>query len=232
VIGLFLDLLFPLRCALCGAALLDDEPLWCSACDAAMPKYFGDAAARFDGRVDWTASRVLLRHRGSPEVAALLNGFKYKGREGLALEIGRSMGRELSAFSIPGEVGARPVLVPVPLHADKMKLRGYNQAERIAAGWSEVTGWPVLDLLIREATGAALAASDREERMGSQALQYRAAENESEPKAHPLLMLSPPPSLVVLVDDVATSGATLEAVWAAVREVWDGPIAFGCAASP
>lgn len=228
--------MFPQRCALCGASLLDDEPIWCSICDVAMPRYFGDAAARFDQRLNWSASRVLFRHRDAPEVSALLNGFKYKGRSELALEAGRAMGREFEGLAglrdlgDGGDLGDRPVLVPVPLHKEKMAIRGYNQAERIAAGWSEVTGWPVMELLVRDATGAALAASDRDERMGSQGLQYRAADPNSE--GHPLKTQSPRPSIVVLVDDVVTSGATLEAVWTAIREVWDGPIAFGCAASP
>lgn len=225
------NLVFPLRCMLCGGSLLDDEVAWCAVCDGALPRYVGESATRFDGRLLWDVSWIFLRHRGAPGVDRLLKAFKYGGAAQLAVEVGRAMARAMAPGLTSSSAFASPVLVPVPLHAEKFKSRGYNQAERIAQGCSDITGWPVLNLLVRERHGAALAKEDRRGRMASRGLEYRPA-----PKAQDLLEESSsgagPPSLLLLIDDVLTSGATMESVWSASREVWDGPLGYACAASP
>jgi predicted amidophosphoribosyltransferase len=74
-------------------------------------------------------------------VQELIHQIKYGGQPGLAVELGEILAsRLLQSVEIPNSV----VLVPVPLHPKRLKKRGYNQAERIAAGVAKVTGWPVL----------------------------------------------------------------------------------------
>jgi len=225
------NFVFPLRCMLCGGSLLDDEVAWCAVCDGALPRYVGESATRFDGRLSWDVSWVLLRHRGAPGVDRLLKAFKYGGEAQVAVEVGRAMARAMAPGSTSSGVLASPALVPVPLHMEKLKSRGYNQAERIAQGCSDITGWPVLELLVRERHGEALAKEDRRGRMASRGLEYRPA-----PKAQNVLQVSSsgagPPTILLLIDDVLTSGATMESAWSASREFWHGPLGYACAASP
>ena len=85
------------------------------------------------------ATSCFFYHKGS-DFRRILHQLKYGGRKDLGEVMGRFMAEELSATGFFSDVD---IIVPVPLHPRKQKMRGYNQSECIARGVSAVTGIPV-----------------------------------------------------------------------------------------
>lgn len=139
-------------------------------------------------------------YASSPELREAIRRFKYRRIESYGVELGRMLA-ETSAFL---RDRPSPVLCPVPLHWTRRFFRGFNQAEALARSVADARGWPVAELLRRvRPTGSQAKRSHAERRT---ALRDAFAWNGDGV-----------PARVVLVDDVVTSGATLEACAAALR---------------
>ena len=85
------------------------------------------------------ATSYFFYHKGS-DFRRILHQLKYGGRKDIGVMMGRFIAAELAATDFFREVD---VIVPVPLHPRKQKLRGYNQSECIAQGIAAVTGIPI-----------------------------------------------------------------------------------------
>jgi predicted amidophosphoribosyltransferase len=112
----------------------------------------------------------------------------------------------LGAASAPpgsGRAARRQALVPVPLHPRRLRRRGYNQAASIADALARRTGLEVADCLARTGSAATQVGRGRAERRAG--------------AAGSVELRAPAPDRAVLVDDVATTGATLAACAAALR---------------
>jgi predicted amidophosphoribosyltransferase len=98
------------------------------------------------------------------------------------------------------------VLVPVPLHPKKLKIRGFNQSEWIAKGMAEIMGCPLdLELLYRAQESGSQTKLDSASRTKNAADQYACSRSAEREVAY------------ILVDDMITTGATLEACAGALR---------------
>ena len=108
---------------------------------------------------------------------------------------------------------AAPYLVPVPIHPDKEKQRGYNQSRLLAEAVSRETGFPIKELLVRSRTGQMQAGLDKFHRKTAldQVFHWNNA-------------VTAEPGPAILVDDVVTTGATLESCGQILRENGIGPI--------
>ncbi len=196
-----LQSLFPTVCAICGAITENPSVHICNSCYKSLPfrrGFFIWGASRNDGFRYCSGVFCPLYYRDM--VPALIADIKFHGRRDTASIHGALLAQMLlrSSLAPTASGGAPAVLVPIPLHRDRYRRRGYNQAETIAAQVSAATGIALApDLLLRGANTPAQHLRNRRERM------EMAAVFAASPRAAG--------KVVVLVDDVITTGATMEA---------------------
>jgi competence protein ComFC len=136
-------------------------------------------------------------------VRTAVHQFKYKNLRALAAPLAALMDAYFSRYPLPGEV-----LVPVPLHPKRLRERGYNQSALLARELGRLRGMSVVaDCLVRrEARSPQARTSGVAERRTNVAGAFGCRDRRLAEKA------------VILVDDVATTGATLEDCAAALHE--------------
>ena len=131
---------------MCGACLDDGEEVLCLKCDIGMPRtnyhlrVDNPVEQRFWGRFPLERATSYFRYCKDGDYRRILFRMKYEGRQDDAETMGRLMATDLVRS---GFFEGVDVLLPVPLHPDKQRLRGYNQSACIARGVSAVTGIPV-----------------------------------------------------------------------------------------
>ncbi|MFL5725391.1 MAG: ComF family protein [Chloroflexota bacterium] len=204
LVGRALDLAFPARCPGCGA----EGPPICAACLPALDARLELPAGVPIGlpsdvpppllQLEWCAPFTGLTRRA-------LHELKYSGEQRLAIPLGEAIARRWRRAGAGGDV-----LVPVPVHADRARRRGYDQAELISASAARALGIPSAPILERARATTAQFDLDRATRAtnvtGAFRLKRRATRSTGEPRTRPL-----DGQWIVLVDDVVTTGATLAA---------------------
>jgi len=210
----FLHLFFPSICVSCGNKLLAQENAVCLKCLYKLPKTnnFKEPDNALEelmaGRIPFEriAAFYLFSKKGT--LTPLIHHLKYRHRSDIGLLLGRMYGEELlgSDFLQPIDM-----LVPVPLHRKKLKKRGYNQAEIIAKGFSEATAIPLsTNNLIRSIHNPTQTKFDKTRRWDNVKDIFSVKHPEAFEKKH-----------ILLVDDVITTGSTLEACGVALQECSD-----------
>jgi ComF family protein len=182
---LLASVLAPPVCAGCGGHAGGAEPL-CGPCRRELRWLTGVTA------VGGLAVFAPLAYEGPAR--AMVRALKFRG----ATLAAGTMAAQIAAAAPPGVLD-RGALVPVPLHPRRLRQRGFNQAERLAAALAERTGLRVCDCLRRHGAARTQVGRDRSERLGAVAGTVSVA-----PGAEP-------PRRAILVDDVVTTGATLSA---------------------
>lgn len=196
------ELLLPRTCPVCGKLLMESEEVLCAFCAISLPR------CRIQNiednrllRLIWDradvrrATTFLSYNHGSPYHNLIIE-FKFHGNSDLAIRLGQWAAMEAEKQGFWEGVDA---LVPVPLTWWRRFRRGYNQAEMLARGMSEVTGLPVLNLLKRIKNRTPQSRLSGEARLKNAEGIYRADTIPAEWRG----------KRFVLVDDVMTSGATL-----------------------
>jgi ComF family protein len=187
-----ISLLAPPLCWGCGGRAQPREPL-CGRCRAALRP----------GCVEWVdVGGVPVWAACSYEgpARALVAALKFRGAAGVA---GAMTARMAALVELPGEV----VLVPVPLHPARLRHRGYNQAERLAAALARRTRLQLADCLERAGADALpQVGRDRADRMADPSGRVRLGPGRAAP------------ARALLVDDVVTTGATLRACARALHD--------------
>jgi len=205
-----LDLLYPPRCVVCsreGAWLCDvcqDRfiplgPSVSGRCGIPLPP--GSLCARCQTHaLDIESIRSVYRFEG--ELRDTLHEFKYNGVRVLAHPLGDLMGGYMIGHPAPVDI-----IVPVPLHTKRQRSRGYNQSALLARGLSRVIGKPVaMRALVRRRETAPQVSLGAEERRTNVEDAFVCVNDTLQDKD------------VVLIDDVCTTGATLEACAVALHE--------------
>jgi ComF family protein len=200
----FLSLIYPRLCICCDMPLVKQEKILCTKCTLDLPRTHyhllpdNPVEQLFWGRTRLEkATSYFLFQKGS-RYQKLLHYLKYKGFRTIGSELGKRFGAELMQNSYFDEAD---VLVPVPLHPKKERKRGYNQSLAIAEGLALQLHKPISHKnLYRKHS------SETQTRKG----RYERWENVSE-----LFDLHEPEEFagkhVLLIDDVVTTGSTLEA---------------------
>lgn len=185
------DLLAPC-CLCCGLPAGRALPL-CAGCDRDLPRLAGDIPLP-------GLDRCLAATAYAFPVDRLVQQLKFGGR----LPVARVLGQVLAGAVREAGQPLPAVLLPVPLHPQRRRERGYNQAARLAAVAGGALGLPVLEqALVRTRATPAQSGLDLAARRRN--LQGAFA------------VRAPLPSHVAVVDDVVTTGSTLQAVATALR---------------
>lgn len=195
-----IDLFFPPLCLNCNAKLADDEQVICNQCWQAIPQMTDSILSKKDkGKfVDNLYSLWLF----DENFQNIVHELKYNNCRSLGLKMGQRMGDHLKNIKIPLD---ECILVPVPLHAIKKRERGYNQSELIAKGISEITKIPVVTNLVKRIKNTATQTKmNKKERIENM---HRAFVAQSEIVA----------KTVIIVDDVYTTGTTINSVAEAMK---------------
>lgn len=199
-----MHLFFPHLCTGCGSDALQKDHQLCLDCIGRLPEtgfeqINGNPVEKaFYGRLPVHSATAFLYFSKHALVQHLLHQLKYRSNPGIGEYLGSLMGARLKHTERFAAVDA---LVPVPLNASRQKKRGYNQAEAICNGLSGAMDIPVItNALVRKKPSETQTRKNRIERW----------ENMKE-----IFFLEQPEQLegknVLLVDDVITTGATLEA---------------------
>ncbi len=219
VVGLFL----PRCCSGCARPLTHAEQAICLHCTEDLPRTrFHDDDRNsvehlFFGKLQLHAASAFLRFTRNGVVQHMLHNLKYQGDREVGLELGRRMARDLMATTRFADVNA---VMAVPLHPRKERQRGYNQAQVLVDGMREV--WPMRDLgaeLGRAILTTSQTRRGRMERWNNVQDAFRLLDPLAFAGTH-----------VLIVDDVITTGATIEACAHALQQAPDVRISvFACA---
>jgi ComF family protein len=200
VSGRLLDLAFPARCPGCGR----DGPPICDGCLSALDARLDLPAGVPIGLPSTVPAPLLQLEWCAPFsgiVRRALHELKYSGETRLAVPLGEAVARRWSRVGAGGDV-----LVPVPVHAERRRRRGYDQAELIAAATSRRLRLPMAPLLERARATTAQFDLDRRSRAANVAGAFQLRPGGERHSERPLQ-----DRWIVLVDDVVTTGATLAA---------------------
>ena len=198
-----LSLLFPRLCYACGNQLLRNEFLICTECHVLIPRtnYHleenNPVAQLFWGRCRIERAAAFSFYNRDSRIRKLIHNLKYKGIEEIGFELGKIYGELLSRSDFLSGID---IIIPVPLHPSKKRARGFNQSEIISDGISSATGIPV----------------DREslQRITVTETQTRRSRFERWINVEGIFSVKDPLCLagkhILLIDDVITTGSTLE----------------------
>lgn len=197
-------IIFSKTCAHCGVQLVMNELAICLSCIQKMPRTNNHnqpnnaAEIRIAGRFPFERVATFALYTKGGILQPLIHKLKYKNKKEIGVRLGYTFGCELSGSQFISPID---MIVPVPLHVKKERKRGYNQAMMIALGLSQSTGIPVstdnLQRTVHNPTQTKLSAKQRWENVAG----IFSVKNPSEFENRHLL----------LVDDIITTGSTLEA---------------------
>ncbi len=197
-------LVYPRLCEGCSKPLLAEEEVLCLNCNVYyLPRTAyhhiadNETAMRFTGRVPIVKATSFAYFTAEGLLQHLLHGLKYQGKEYIGTYLGKQLGYDLLQLNWASGID---YIIPIPLHRDKLNLRGYNQTELIANGISKVLHIPVdTETLYRTRNTESQTQKSREERMVNMQDAFAVRAMDKLSGKH-----------VLLIDDVLTTGATLE----------------------
>jgi ComF family protein len=200
----FISLIYPINCLSCGEILNKNEKHICLRCKYKLPKTdfhkFSEnpVSKLFWGRIGIQSAAAYYYFNKGGGVQHLLHAIKYRGEKEAANEIGMMYGTELKDSPFFNTVD---LILPVPLHPKKKKLRGYNQSDFIAEGIANGMGKAFNpDLLARNAANESQTRKSRFVRWENVESIFDVVDKSAVEGKH-----------VLIVDDIITTGATIEA---------------------
>jgi len=190
-------------CYACGSHLMRNESLICTECYVVIPRtnYHNEAdnpvAQLFWGRCLIEKAAAFSYYNKGSRIRNLIHNLKYKGIREIGYELGRIYGLSLETSGFTSDID---LIIPVPLHPAKKRIRGFNQSETISLGIADVVNLPVdVKSLARTTVSATQTKRSRYERWTNVEGIFNVIEPEAIIGKH-----------ILLVDDVITTGSTIE----------------------
>lgn len=205
----FFELIFPRTCVVCNCKLIRDEKFICLKCLLHLPRTNhykltdNPMEQLFYGRVAVERACAFFEFKKGSPYQQILHELKYRGQKQLGEHIGKLFGTSLKEDQL---ISNADLICPVPLHPRKEKKRGYNQSYQLALGISHSLDIPIDRTSIIRSTHTST--------------QTRKTRWERWQNVEGIFEVVNPEKLegkrIILVDDVVTTGATLEACATAI----------------
>ena len=200
----FVSLFFPRYCQACLDSLVKGEDTFCTRCIAELPKtnYHrqpgNPVEAKLAGRLPLSHGWAFLKFKKGGIVQHLLHQLKYNNHPEVGIALGRIFGHELKTAGLSSGFD---VIIPVPLHELRKRRRGYNQSAKLAEGlsYSMAVPWDE-SISIRKMKAVTQTRKSKIERWDNVKDVFAVADNRSLQGKR-----------ILLVDDIITTGSTLEA---------------------
>ncbi|WP_025742472.1 ComF family protein [Aquimarina pacifica] len=197
-------LFYPIYCAACDSPLYSNERLLCTSCRHELPLgNFHYVNAKkiekvFYGRVKIENATALFVFHKDGLVQNLIHNLKYRGREEIAKELGLWLGSELCQLS---EYQNIDVVVPVPLHTKRLRERGFNQVEKFGIEIAKKLDAEYINKVLKKSSYTSKQSKrDHMNRWINTAETFKVINESLLENKH-----------ILLVDDIVTTGATIEA---------------------
>lgn len=200
----FVTLFFPNHCLGCSNSLFKGEEILCTRCILELPKtkyhehMDSPIKSRLDGRIPLGYAIAFLRFRKSGVVQHLLHQLKYNNHPEIGVRLGKLYGKDLLDYGFDKTVD---LIIPIPLHKSRKRRRGYNQSEKFAEGLSSSLQIPWDENIV--------------ERKLKTTTQTHKSKIERWYNVKDVFQIKDPEKIIgkkiLLVDDVITTGATVEA---------------------
>jgi len=199
-----LNIFFPKVCYACLGALGDQEDTICVDCrhDLPVTNFHFDNNKAVEkvlyGRAKIENGTALFRFEKKGIVQQLIHGLKYKGYQNIGFVLGNWLGAELQEIEAYRDID---LVIPVPLHKKKLRSRGFNQVEKFGQQIAEALEAEYIDdVLVKISNTKSQTKKNRIARWVNSEELFALQEHKKIENKH-----------ILIVDDLITTGATLEA---------------------
>ncbi len=208
----FAELFFPRICVVCNERLISQEQFICLNCQFQIPRTNFHLNSEntmeqlFYGRVMIERATAFFEFQKGSDYQKILHQLKYKGLDKLGEHMGTLFGRELKGSEF---IDSIDLICPVPLHPKKERKRGYNQSYHLSLGLSQSLNIPISNNVLKRVVNTKTQTQKtRFERSQNVEGIFDLQQSELIKDKH-----------ILLVDDVVTTGATLEACVATLQKL-------------
>lgn len=197
------DIFYPKLCVCCERSLIDQEILLCLFCRFDLPlvdngNYVSNEITQiFAGRISVEKGASFLYYSEAGKVKRLIHDLKYRNNQEIGVFIGNWFGKKLLSSNFHHNIDC---IIPVPLHKKKLKQRGYNQLAKFGMTLSSILAVSYCDDILKRVSFTKTQTFKRRlDRFSNTDSKFIVENIESLSNKH-----------VLLIDDVVTTGATLE----------------------
>jgi ComF family protein len=222
-INSFFQLFYPKYCLSCNKPIYNNKSILCESCYSQLSfTYYSNFIdnplyEKFIGQANIEYAFALCYFYKGGILQDCLHALKYKGRKDVGVFFGKLIGNELSNINTPIDL-----IIPVPLHPKKEKIRGYNQSEMIAKGISKVLNVPInTNDVVRTKFTETQTKKTKWERYDNLNGVFAIKNTQTFANKH-----------LLIVDDVITTGATTVSLIELFKNIPNTKVSVACVGTP